>query len=284
MPLLERFRTLLLLSLSILCPSVLRAGTPPPWQPSSMVHVMATTAPRAASPVADSLMALSQETFPVTAAPARLVDRVAGLVGLLAALGVIGMAMVLFASPNLEIVADTAAYSFGRSLLAGLLAQLLLVPTLALLSVGLVLTVVGTILIPVAVALTGLLTALALITGLLATLYAMGESITRHRMVAGKRLSTSSYRYLFTGLCSLASLWLIWVCFGWVAMAGPLLLILAILITWLLGTVGLGAALLSRGGTREYFSGRMMGPLAITDEHLWATPRMGGVPAVKRRK
>ena len=55
----------------------------------------------------------------------------------------------------------------------------------------------------------------------------------------------------------------------------------AILITWLLGTAGFGAALLSRAGVRENFAGRIIPPEALTDEYLWATPQFG-VPAVRR--
>jgi hypothetical protein len=46
-------------------------------------------------------------------------------------------------------------------------------------------------------------------------------------------------------------------------------------------TAGFGAALLSRGGIREEFTGRLLPPAMMTDEYLWATPQMG-VPAVKR--
>ena len=55
----------------------------------------------------------------------------------------------------------------------------------------------------------------------------------------------------------------------------------ALLSTWSVATVGFGAALLSRGGVREHFAGRILPPELMTDEYLWATPQFG-VPAVKR--
>ena len=69
--------------------------------------------------------------------------------------------------------------------------------------------------------------------------------------------------------------------FGWVPVAGQLMKGAAILVSWLLATVGFGAALLSRGGLREQFAGRIIPQEMLTDEYLWATPRFG-VPAAKR--
>jgi hypothetical protein len=59
------------------------------------------------------------------------------------------------------------------------------------------------------------------------------------------------------------------------------MLMAAGLTTWTIATVGFGAALLSRGGIREHFAGRLIPPEMMTDEYLWATPQFG-VPAVKR--
>jgi len=61
----------------------------------------------------------------------------------------------------------------------------------------------------------------------------------------------------------------------------PLMLATAALSTWTVATIGFGAALLSRGGVREHFAGRLLGGDMMTDEYLWATPQFG-VPAAKR--
>jgi hypothetical protein len=88
-------------------------------------------------------------------------------------------------------------------------------------------------------------------------------------------------RYVATGLAAAALLWLVWALLGWVPVAGGVMLAAAVLVTWLMGTVGFGAALLSRAGAREAFAGRILPPETLTDEYLWATPQFG-VPAVKR--
>jgi hypothetical protein len=210
-----------------------------------------------------------------------IVQNAAGLVGLLCALIVLGLGVVTFGRPNLEIVSDTVTHSFGRAFLAGLLGQMLVLPTFGLLIVGLALTIAGALLLPFAIMVYALLVATATVGGLLAVAHAMGERITRRRMARGVLVSPNSYRYLFTGLGTIATIWIGWVLFGWVPVAGTLLLVVAAVTTWTVATVGLGAALLSRGGIHEHFAGRLLGAETMTDEYLWATPQFG-VPAVKR--
>lgn len=207
--------------------------------------------------------------------------RIIGLGGVVLALVILGFGLVAFGRPNLEIVSDTVSHSFGRSLLVGLLAQVLVLPTFGMLVVGLVLTVAGALLVPFAVAVYALLAIIAVVGGMLAVAHAMGETVTRRRMARGLALSPNSYRYLLTGLSGLAALWLAWAIAGWVPVAGGVIFALALLGTWLAGTIGFGAALLSRGGIRERFGGRVLPPEMMTDEYLWATPRFG-VTAVQR--
>ena len=118
--------------------------------------------------------------------------------------------------------------------------------------------------------------------GYLAVAHAIGETYTRRRMAQGATLgSPNSYRYLLAGLTGLFVLWAAWSVFGWVPVAGEIVRGAAVLVTWLMATVGFGAALLSRAGVRESFAGRLIPPEALTDEYLWATPQFG-VPAVRR--
>ncbi len=209
-----------------------------------------------------------------------LLDRVSGVAAILATVVVLGFMLVTFGRPNLEIVSDTVSHSFGRSLLAGMLGQVLLVPTAGIITIGLILTLAGSVLIPFAVAVYLMLAIVAVLGGLLAVAHAMGEVITRRRLARGVIVSPNSYRYLVSGLAVLVSLWFIWAIFGAVPVAGGLTLFAAGLSTWLAGTAGFGAALLSRGGMREEFTGRTLSSGMMTDEFLWATPM--GVPAVKR--
>ncbi len=220
-----------------------------------------------------------------TAAPTALETgfrRVAGVVGVFLTLSALGFGLVMFGRPNLEVVSDTVSHSFGRAFTTGLLGQLLLLPTFGMLVVGLILSVVGIVLLPFAVVVYALLVIVGAVGGYLAVAHAMGETYTRRGMAQGALIgSPNSYRYLVIGLGALAAFWLAWSVFGWVPIAGDLIRGAAILVTWLLGTAGFGAALLSRAGIRENFAGRLLPPEALTDEYLWATPQFG-VTAAKR--
>ena len=225
------------------------------------------------------------EAAPVAAAapsiPALIARRGAGLLGIGLTLVILGLGIVTFGRPNLEIVSDTVSHSFGRAFLVGLLGQVLILPTFGMLIVGLVLTIAGTVLVPFAAVVYLLLAIIALVGGLLAVAHAMGETITRRRMAQGLMVSPNAYRYVLTGLGAMSLLWIGWVGFGWGPVAGTLVFAGALLSTWSVATVGFGAALPSRGGVREHFAGRILPPELMTDEYLWATPQFG-VPAIKR--
>jgi hypothetical protein len=207
--------------------------------------------------------------------------RTAGLLGVFLTLTVLGLGLATFGRPNLEIVSDTVTHSFSRSFVVGLLGEILILPTFGMLLVGLFLTIAGALLVPFAAVVYVLLAIIAVLGGVLAVAHAMGETITRRRMARGLAVSPNSYRYLVTGLGAVAASWLAWVVFGWVPVAGAIALTAAVLGSWFIATVGFGAALLSRGGVREEFTGRLLPPAMMTDEYLWATP-MIGVPAVER--
>jgi hypothetical protein len=208
--------------------------------------------------------------------------RSAGVFGVFLSLAVLGFGLVMFGRQNLEIVSDTVSHSFGRAFVTGLLGQILLLPTFGMLVVGLILSVAGILLLPFAVAVFALLVVIGIVGGYLAVAHAMGETYTRRRMAQGIVIgSPNSYRYLLVGLVALTSLWAAWALFGWVPVAGSIMWGAAFFVSWLLGTAGFGAALLSRAGIRENFAGRLLPPEALTDEYLWATPQFG-VPAGRR--
>jgi hypothetical protein len=212
----------------------------------------------------------------------RVARNAAGVLGVFLTLMMVGVGLVLFARSPLEVVSDTVMYSFSRSFLVGLLGQVLVLPTFGMLIVGLVLSVAGILLVPFAVIVFALLLIITMLGGFLAIAHAMGETLTRRQLAQGAAIaSANSYRYVTVGLAGVMALWLSWVLFGWVPVAGTLVLITAILVTWLLATVGFGASLLSRGGFKEHFAGRLLSAESLTDEYLWATPQFG-VTAVKR--
>jgi hypothetical protein len=208
--------------------------------------------------------------------------RIAGVVGVFLSLAVLGFGLVMFGRQNLEIVSDTISHSFGRAFVTGLLGQILLLPTFGMLVVGLILSVAGILLLPFAVAVFAMLVVVGVVGGYLAIAHALGETYTRRRMAQGMIIgSPNSYRFLLVGLLALAALWGAWAIFGWVPVAGSIMWGAAFFVSWLLGTAGFGAALLSRAGIKENFSGRLFPPEAMTDEYLWATPQFG-VPAGRR--
>ncbi|HEU4827619.1 MAG TPA: polymer-forming cytoskeletal protein [Gemmatimonadales bacterium] len=220
-------------------------------------------------------------TPPLSAGEATL-RRLAGVVGVFLALAALGVGLAAFGRNNLQVVSDTVSHSFGRAFVTGLVGQILILPTFGMLVVGLVLSVAGILLLPFAVAVYVLLVIVGVVGGYLAVAHAMGETYTRRRLAQGILVGApGSYQFLLVGLVATTALWLAWALFGWVPVAGSLIRGAAILITWLLATAGLGAALLSRAGIRENFAGRIIPPEALTDEYLWATPQFG-VPAVKR--
>lgn len=208
--------------------------------------------------------------------------RVAGVLGVFLTLVALGYGLAAFGRHNLQVVSDTVSHSFGRAFVTGLVGQILILPTFGMLVVGLVLSVAGILLLPFAVAVYALLVIIGVVGGYLAVAHAMGETYTRRRLAQGLMMGAAgSSRFLLAGLAATMSLWIAWALFGWVPVAGSLIRGAAILVTWLLATAGLGAAMLSRAGIRENFAGRIIPPEALTDEYLWATPQFG-VPAVKR--
>jgi MFS family permease len=233
---------------------------------------------RSAAPVHQNAEAQYQALTPFQT----VLRRVAGVLGVFLTLSVLGFGLVMFGRQNLEVVSDTVSHSFGRAFVTGLLGQILLLPTFGMLVVGLILSVAGILLLPFAVAVFALLVIVGVVGGYLAVAHALGETYTRRRMAQGIVIgSPNSYRYLLVGLLALASLWAAWALFGWVPVAGSIVWGAAFFVSWLLGTAGFGAALLSRAGAKENFSGRLFPPEAMTDEYLWATPQFG-VPAGRR--
>ncbi|HEV8355907.1 MAG TPA: hypothetical protein VGQ17_03970 [Gemmatimonadales bacterium] len=214
--------------------------------------------------------------------PGTALTRLAGFVGVFLTLTLLGFGMVLVAQPNLETISDTAAHSALRSFVAGLLAQVLVLPTLGMVVTGLVLSVVGILLVPFVAIAAALLLFATIVGGFLAVAHAMGETRVRRRMARGLAAgSANSYRYLLTGLGGIAAAWLGWILFAWVPVAGTVMFLAAFLATWLLATTGFGACLLSRAGIKPAFAGRYLPSEAVTDEYLWATPQFG-VTAARR--
>jgi hypothetical protein len=151
-------------------------------------------------------------------------------------------------------------------------------PVLLILCTALAITVIGALLIPFVavayiVAAAGLSTlgflAVARLTG---TVFTLDKGATSPRGV--------HLRALAMGLAVYLALWLAAALFSGVPAVGAILRAIASAVTWVAATLGLGAALMSRGGTRPHQSGAA----ASTDDLSWQTPTpVTGVAASTRR-
>jgi hypothetical protein len=89
-------------------------------------------------------------------------------------------------------------------------------------------------------------------------------------------------RALIIGLVVYLAVWLLAALFAWNPMLGAILRAVAIAITWVAATVGLGATLASRAGTQRPGSGAPI--KTATDEYAWQTPTpVTGVAAATRK-
>ncbi len=165
--------------------------------------------------------------------------------------GFLGALIVYLFRGHLETVSDTVSYSFGRSFLAGLAAEVLFLP------IGLVMTV----LVVTAIAVPFYIIAFALLSllGYVSVAHAAGENLTRRRFSWTDRMRrANSYYYVLNGLGVLLALFvgaaitqMAYPLLGW---AHDLLIASAWILTWIAATSGLGAAVLSRAGTRRTYA------------------------------
>lgn len=168
----------------------------------------------------------------------------------------IGVATVFFGGRRyLEGVADTARYSTTRSLLVGLAATFLVVPAFILGIIALAISIVGIPGLIVWVPLFPLATGLAILLGYLGVAHAAGESLAERRLYASDWFKRgNSYYFLMTGLALLASLFIaaqvVGIAGPWFGFFSGLLCALGVVLTWAALSIGLGAVLISRGGTR----------------------------------
>jgi hypothetical protein len=199
------------------------------------------------------------------------------VLGWFAVLCAIGIGVLLFAEKNLDVVVASLEQRFSRTFWVGVLAQLAAIPVLLLVIVGLAVTLIGILLIPFAVvayvvALAGLCTL-----GFLAIARFTG------RVFFGKAPASrgTSLRSLILGLGIYVGFWLLSAVFVWNPIAGSVLHAVALAISWVALTFGLGATILTRAGTqREGDATRRAKPM---DDLSWQTPTpVTGVVAARR--
>jgi len=213
-----------------------------------------------------------------TSAPMGTLQTIKLVIGCFAILFVIGVGVLMFAEGNLDGVVIALERSVTKAFWLGLLGQLLLMPALLLLLVGLTLTALGILLIPFAIVSYVIAAAGVITLGFLAAARLAGSAVTRR--VSAPR--TMNLRALMIGTTMFALLWLVAASFTWHPLVGAVLRGIAAVVTWVALTVGLGGAIASRAGTQRPGARSAPHP-AARDDLSWQTPTpVTGVAAARR--
>jgi hypothetical protein len=168
----------------------------------------------------------------------------------------IGATLVFYGRPYLETVSDTARGATLRSGATGLAATFLIIPAFVVLVVALAVSIVGIPFLLVAVPLYPLAIFVALVFGLLAVSHAIGERTAEQGREVMDMRYRNSYAYLFTGLAMLLMPHLaahLISMTGFLRFIGTVLHVITWMAIWAAATVGFGAVILSRAGTRRTF-------------------------------
>lgn len=198
--------------------------------------------------------------------------------GWLAVIMVVGLGVLVFASPYLEGVVDVLEQSFWRSFSVGLLGEIGVLPAIVLLVIALAVTVIGVLLIPFAVVAAVLAVAGLATLGFVAVARLTGGGIGRARS-EGLSARGSSLRGVILGLAIYMGLWILAAALHEVPVAGTSLRLLALAASFVAATAGFGAAILSRGGTRR--DAAVVAPAPASAG--WQTPTpVAGVVAARR--
>lgn len=216
---------------------------------------------------------------PTPSRPLTTLETIKLTIGWFALLMIIGLGVIVFADPNLDGVVLSLERGFGKAFWIGLAGQVLMLPALIVFTVALAITVIGALLIPFAIV-AYVIAAAGLVTlGFLAVARVTGLAFTSDRGTTSPR--GVHLRALFMGLFAYLALWLGAAIFTSTPFVGAVLRAVAIAVTWVATTVGLGAAITSRAGTVR--PGNAKGG-AAADELSWQTPTpVTGVAAATRR-
>jgi hypothetical protein len=221
--------------------------------------------------------------FPIAAStpsrPLTTFEAVKLTIGWFAILMIIGLGVMVFADANLDGVVVALERGFSKAFWLGVAGQVMLLPLLVVLCAALALTVIGVLLIPFAIV-AFIIAAAGLVTlGFLAVARLTGGAFASDRGTTSPR--GVHLRALVMGLVVYLGLWLVASLFTWSPVIAAVVRTIAIAITWVATTLGLGAAITSRGGTVRPGTGTAK---LTTDEFAWQTPTpVTGVAAATRR-
>jgi hypothetical protein len=201
------------------------------------------------------------------------------VIGWFAILTIIGIGVMVFAEGNLDGVVIALERGFARAFWIGIAGQVIALPALLALVLGLAVTVIGVLLIPFAVV-AYVIAAAGLVTlGFLAVARLTGGTLASARGTTSVR--GVHLRGLIIGLVAYIGIWMLAAVFAWNPVVGSILRALAIAVTWVAATLGLGATLTSRAGTQRGAKGKLT---VAADDLSWQTPTpVSGVAAATRR-
>ena len=224
---------------------------------------------------------------PSSTAPAQAANRplstsqsIRLVLGWFAILAIIGLGVMVFAEPNLDGVVVALERGFARSFWTGLVGEVLMLPALLVLVVALAITVLGVLLIPFAIVAYVVAAAGLFTLGFLAVARLTGGAFASDRGTTSPR--GVHLRALVIGLVVYLVIWMLAAALTWSPLLGAIFRAIAIALTWVAATVGLGATIISRAGTQRPGAGKAA-PTS-TDEFAWQTPTpVAGVAASTRR-
>jgi hypothetical protein len=183
----------------------------------------------------------------------------AGLISTLAfavVLAGVGAVTAFYGFRYLENVSDTLRASTLRSGGVGLAAAFLILPAFIVLVVALAVSIIGIPVLLLAIPLYPLAVAAAMLFGLIAAAYAIGERTTEQRRPFDVR-HRNAYVYLGTGLVVLFAPVMMGHLVGmtpFLGWLGSLIKFFAFAAIWVATVAGFGAVILSRAGTRRTFA------------------------------
>jgi hypothetical protein len=214
--------------------------------------------------------------------PSPITRGIAGIVSTLA-LGLVltgvGATLIFYGRTYLETVSDTARASLVRSGATGLAASFLVIPAFVVLIVALAVSIIGIPFLLVAIPAYPLAVFAAAVFGLLGVAHALGERTAEQSRDSMDLRYRNSYAYLMTGVGMLLlphiAAHLISMT-GFLGFIGTLLRIVTWLAIWIAATIGFGAVILSRGGTRRTFVPRHADPGPYDSDDLFGDDPIGG--------
>ncbi len=201
----------------------------------------------------------------------------------------LAIGVLINAGDAMQRVSTALQSGFGRNVLVGVLAQAAVLPILATICLMLTLTLLGILLVPFAIVAYGIAVLGLLVLGGLGAAQMLGAGLASRR--AGTTERGARLQALVTGMVLVSLPWLLAALLSSSPMAAAWVRTLAIGITWVAVTAGLGAALRTRGGMRSHdepWGVRRPAPSGTplpvaTPKADWLTPTpITGVVAVKR--